>query len=37
MSVITDHGRWRPGSAVAAGYIQQVNRWNDNPTRDSGL
>uniref|UniRef100_UPI003F490759 tyrosine-type recombinase/integrase n=1 Tax=Nonomuraea sp. CA-251285 TaxID=3240002 RepID=UPI003F490759 len=37
MSVITKHGRWADGSPVAAGYIRQVDRWNTNPTRNSGL
>lgn len=37
MSAITSHGRWADGSPVVAGYIRQVDRWNDNPMRGIGL
>ncbi|WP_433357883.1 site-specific integrase (plasmid) [Microtetraspora malaysiensis] len=37
MSAITSHGRWVDGSPVVAGYIRQVDRWNDNPMRGIGL
>ncbi|WP_371786491.1 site-specific integrase [Streptosporangium subroseum] len=37
MSAITAHGRWAEGSPVVAGYIRQVDKWNDNPMRGVGL
>jgi integrase len=33
----TKYGRWADGSPVAAGYYRAADKWNNNPTRNSGL
>lgn len=34
---ITRHGRWADGSRAAMGYIQEADKWANNPMRGSGL
>jgi integrase len=37
MLAITRHGRWSDGSRAAMGYIQEADKWANNPMRGSGL
>lgn len=37
MVEIARHGRWADGSKALLGYIRDVDKWNDNPMRGSGL
>jgi len=34
---IARHGGWAPNSAALDGYIEEVDRWTDNPLRKVGL
>ncbi|HWD08343.1 MAG TPA: integrase, partial [Actinomycetota bacterium] len=31
------HGRWKEGSPVLLGYLEDSDRWTDNPMRGVGL
>jgi integrase len=34
---IARHGRWKDGSPVLLGYLEDANRWTDNPMQGVGL
>lgn len=34
---IARHGRWKDGSPVLLGYLEDADRWTDNPMRGVGL
>lgn len=37
VSVIAEHGRWKPNSPVVLGYIRSVDKWQDNALHGVGL
>lgn len=37
VSVIAEHGRWKPNSPVVLGYIRAVDKWTDNALHGVGL